>query len=176
MKEKFTSLTITWILKAIWNLMVKTMNKEGEYKSKLIGDIMEEISPDYLEKTRKRMLVASIIDNGIKAKGWRKTDLAKALKKRPSEITKWLSGTHNFNLDTLMDIEQELNIRLINVEIPVRPKSVFYHVEASEKGSNINYLEDSAFSPLSCLWDTGRIEMNTISFSKVKSKTFEQQV
>ena len=156
--------------------MMKTMIKEDGYKSKFIGEILEEISPDYLEKTRKRMFVASTIDNGIKAKGWRKTDLAKALKKRPSEITKWLSGTHNFNLDTLMDIEQVLGIRLINVELPVRPKSVFYQVEASEKASSINYPESNSFSPLSCLFDSGRIETYTTSLTKVTSNMFEQKL
>jgi len=104
--------------------MMKTIRKVDEYKSKFIGEILEEISPDYLEKTKKRMLVASIIDNGINTKGWRKTDLAKALNKRPSEITKWLSGTHNFNLDTLMDIEQVLGIRLLNIGMRVRTNSV----------------------------------------------------
>jgi len=59
------------------------------------------------------MLVALRIDKGIKAKGWKKKDLALALNKQRSEITKWLSGTHNFNTDTLFDIERVLNIELV---------------------------------------------------------------
>jgi transcriptional regulator with XRE-family HTH domain len=152
------------------------MNKEDEYKSKFIGEIMEEISPDYLEKTRKRMLVASIIDNGIKAKGWRKTDLAKALKKRPSEITKWLSGTHNFNMDTLMDIEQILGIRLINVEMPVKPKTVRYSIEVSEKVINPYWLKRNIFIPWTSFLVVGGNDNSNSAFALCNTNKFEQQV
>lgn len=36
--------------------------------------------------------------------------------KRPSEITKWLSGTYNFNTDTLFDIEDVLGIIIVAIE------------------------------------------------------------
>lgn len=92
-----------------------TMKKAENYSSNILSEFLAEIPPMEQEKTDKRMRLAAMIDNGIKAKGWKKSDLAKALKKRPSEISKWLSGTHNFNSDTLFDIEEVLNIRLINL-------------------------------------------------------------
>lgn len=91
------------------------MKKAENYSSKLLSEFLAEIPQKEQGKTDKRMRLAAMIDNGIKAKGWKKSDLAKALKKRPSEISKWLSGTHNFNSDTLIDIEEVLNIRLINI-------------------------------------------------------------
>jgi len=82
------------------------------YSSKLLIEILSEIPQVEQEKTDKMMRLASIIDNGIKARGWKNSDLAKALNKRPSEISRWLSGTHNFSLKTLHDIDEILNIGL----------------------------------------------------------------
>ena len=57
----------------------------------------------------------------IKAKGWKNKDLAKALDiNNQSIISRWLSGTHNFTIDTLCDIERVLDINIINVD--VKPK------------------------------------------------------
>jgi len=39
-------------------------------------------------------------------------------KENSSIITKWLSGTHNFTVDTLVELEQALIIRLIDLSEP----------------------------------------------------------
>lgn len=88
------------------------MSKAENYENNILNDILDEVTPSELLKVEKRMLLACKISDGIKAKGWKKNDFARALKKRPSEITKWLSGTHNFNIDTLFDIETILDISL----------------------------------------------------------------
>jgi transcriptional regulator with XRE-family HTH domain len=41
---------------------------------------------------------------------------AESLHVSPSLVTKWLSGQHNFTVDTLVRIEQILDIELINSE------------------------------------------------------------
>jgi len=92
------------------------MNKQDTYNSNLIDELLQGISPEELERTNKRMLLAARIDDAITKKGWKKKDLAKALDKTPSEISKWLSGTHNFTIDTLFDIEKILDIDLINIQ------------------------------------------------------------
>jgi len=91
------------------------MSKAEAYNSSIIDEIFDSITIDEEEKIRKRMLLAARIDKGIKAKGWKKKDLAAALNKQRSEITKWLSGTHNFNSDTLFDIERVLSIALVTL-------------------------------------------------------------
>jgi transcriptional regulator with XRE-family HTH domain len=98
------------------------MNKAEIYHSPILDELMQEISPEELEKTEKRMLLAARIDDAIKAKGWKRKDFAEALGKIPSEITKWLSGTHNFTSDTLFDIERVLNIKLVKLDN--RPQEV----------------------------------------------------
>jgi transcriptional regulator with XRE-family HTH domain len=60
------------------------------------------------------MILATKIANAINAKGLKKSEFAEILGKQPSEISKWLSGTHNFNIETLMDIELVLSIQLLD--------------------------------------------------------------
>ncbi len=86
------------------------------YSSKLIADILNTITPEDQAKVDKKMLLAVKIADGIKAKNWKPKDLLAALgKDTPSLVTKWLSGTHNFTTDTLMDLERVLNIRLLDI-------------------------------------------------------------
>jgi ribosome-binding protein aMBF1 (putative translation factor) len=96
--------------------MTRKMNSKKSYNSQVIDDLLREISPEELSRTEKRMLLAVRIDESIKSKGWKKKDFAKSIKKKPSEISKWLSGTHNFTADTLFDIERVLNIHLFKFE------------------------------------------------------------
>lgn len=99
------------------------MNSRKSYNSQVIDDLLREIIPEELSRTEKRMLLAVRIDDAIKTKGWKKKDFAKAIGKKPSEISKWLSGTHNFTADTLFDIERVLNIHLLKLEI--KPDTIF---------------------------------------------------
>lgn len=110
------------------------MNNPDLYNSSIIDELFEEITPEEFDNTAKKMLLAAKIADAIKAKGWKKGDLAKSLSKRPSEITKWLNGTHNFTYDTLCDLERALDINLINIEIPKKEIQVlFCHVEVAQK-------------------------------------------
>lgn len=95
---------------------MKTNHKAEIYSSSLIEELLKGISPEEQERTNKRMLLAARIDDGINAKGWKKKDFALAMSKTPSEISKWLSGTHNFTADTLFEIERVLGINLFQTE------------------------------------------------------------
>ncbi len=46
-------------------------------------------------------------------------------KTNPSEITRWLSGTHNFTTDTLIDLQRVLDINLLDVTNEVSPVQSF---------------------------------------------------
>ena len=80
------------------------MSKAETYNSSILDEIFDSITPEDEDKIRKRMLLATRIDMGIKAKGWKKKDLA--LNKQRSEITKWLSGIHIFNTDTYLTLRR----------------------------------------------------------------------
>ena len=111
------------------------MSKAENYESDILNEIYDEISPSELKKVEKRMILAQRISDGIKANGWKKIDFARALNKRPPEITKWLSGTHNFNSDTLFDIEEILGIELITTENLPKEQIATFHISVSQKQS-----------------------------------------
>ena len=51
----------------------------------------------------------------LKEKGYSQKDLAEKLDKKPSEISKWLKGDHNFTLRSLAKLEAELGAPLFYV-------------------------------------------------------------
>ena len=96
--------------------MIIKMTKARIYNSEIINELINVTSPEELARTKKRMLLAARLDDAIKAKGWKQADFANAIGKKPSVVSKWLSGTHNFTSDILFDIERVLNINLIKLE------------------------------------------------------------
>jgi transcriptional regulator with XRE-family HTH domain len=120
---------------------MKTNYKAETYSSSLIDELLKGISPEDQERTDNRMLLAARIDDGIKAKAWKKKDFANAMGKTPSEITKWLSGTHNFTSDTLFDIARVLGINLIQTENEQKsdPNQVFVYLTTTQSIANQSF-------------------------------------
>lgn len=87
--------------------------KAREYDSPLLQNLLSEITPEEHERTLKQMMMSARIEDGIIAKGWSKGEFAKRINQTPSTISKWLSGSHNFTLDTLTDIQRVLGIQLL---------------------------------------------------------------
>lgn len=93
----------------------------------LIEQLLNYISPEESIRIENRMLLAAKIDDALKAKGWKKKDLMEALgKKNQSEVTKWLSGTHNFTSDLLTDLGRVLNTNFFNLENDKKTTNVSY--------------------------------------------------
>jgi transcriptional regulator with XRE-family HTH domain len=71
------------------------------------------------ETSRHHDLIIEIgarIEEVLKRKGWTQKDLAKALGKRDSEISKWVGGGHNFTIATIAKIEDALGEDIISVK------------------------------------------------------------
>ncbi|MEQ8712057.1 MAG: helix-turn-helix transcriptional regulator [Cyclobacteriaceae bacterium] len=97
-------------------------HKPEEYASVAISEILDSVTPQESDKVEKRMALAMKIADAMKAKGWKKKDLKEAMGQRnQSVVTKWLSGTHNFTIDTLMDLEDVLDIYLLDLEKKEEP-------------------------------------------------------
>ncbi len=113
----------------------------------VLEDVLNSITPEEAERIEKRMLMAAKIDDAIKAKGWKKKDLMQALgKANQSEITKWLSGTHNFTMDLLTDLGRVLGVDFLNVE-KVNPPMVETHykvmpVIVTVRNSSFSYMNE----------------------------------
>lgn len=96
--------------------MGNTRKQAREYDSPLLKSLLAKITPEEHERTVNQMMMAARIEDGINAKGWSKGEFAKKMGKTPSTISLWLSGTHNFTLDILTDIQRVLGIQLLCVE------------------------------------------------------------
>ena len=59
--------------------------------------------------------IATRIDEVLKRKGLTQRELAKRLGKRESEVSKWLTGRHNFTTNTIARISLALGATIINV-------------------------------------------------------------
>lgn len=88
----------------------------NDYSSPLLEKLVNSITPEEQARTDARMKLSAKIYRALQQKGWTQTQLATALNKQVSVVSKWLSGTHNFTIDTLTDIEGILHVHLLNLE------------------------------------------------------------
>jgi transcriptional regulator with XRE-family HTH domain len=91
-----------------------------KHSSSILDELLGKITPVSQFQTNTRMTVAARIDDLIVARGWGKSELAQKLNKNPSEVTKWLSGTQNFTLDTLSEIAFIMEIPVGELFAPVQ--------------------------------------------------------
>jgi transcriptional regulator with XRE-family HTH domain len=106
--------------------------KAREYSSPILESILSEIDPKDQIKCDKRMMLAVKIEEAMLAKGWKKGDLAREMNKQPSIITRWVSGTNNFESDTLFDLEDKLGVKLVNVEEKHREQVQHFHFNLTQ--------------------------------------------
>lgn len=89
------------------------MNKARKHSSSLIKELKSKITPTMKESINRRMSLAARIDDILQLRGLTNQEFAFMMGKKPSEISRWLSGTHNFTTETLWEIERVLNIQLL---------------------------------------------------------------
>jgi ribosome-binding protein aMBF1 (putative translation factor) len=123
------------------------MSKAELYESPISDEIFSEITPEEAEKTKKRMLLAAKIDDAMKAKGWKKGDLAREMKKHPSVITRWLSGTHNFETDTLFELEDKLGINLVYIGEKQKEQISCFHISLTQKVNTAEFADQLKNEP-----------------------------
>ena len=72
-----------------------------------------EVTPEAKAYVDRSFQIADKIRYVLREKGWFQRDLAEALGKKEPEISRMLSGTHNFTLRTLARLEVALGTALI---------------------------------------------------------------
>lgn len=66
-----------------------------------LKDIFNEIPKEKREETRLSFAISNKLDALMKERGLNRKQLADAMGKRPNEVTRWLSGEHNFTISTI---------------------------------------------------------------------------
>ena len=95
--------------------MVISKTKQME-KGNMITSWLEENGDLEIEKyIDTNLAITEKVRLAIEQKGWKTKDLAKAMKKSPSEVSKWLSGSHNLTLKSIVKMEMALEIDLIRL-------------------------------------------------------------
>ncbi len=79
------------------------------------NQIVASIPPEVHREVEMQMAVSNRIYDLMTARGLSKAEFARAIGKRPCEITKWLSGQHNFTLKTLALLSSFFGVRFIQV-------------------------------------------------------------
>lgn len=98
------------------------MEKEGN----MITDWLDQYGDSEIEKyIEKNLAITEKVRLAMESKGWKSQDLAKAMKKKPSEVSKWLSGMHNLTLKSINKMEIALEIDLMHIE-PVKEYEYVY--------------------------------------------------
>ena len=93
------------------------MNKARKINLSFLEELRNETSPQMSQQITKRMKLAAQIDDALMSRGLTNQEFAFMMGKKPSEITRWLSGTHNFTTETLWEIERVLQIQLLTSSI-----------------------------------------------------------
>lgn len=83
-------------------------------------------------KLQRGALLAKKIEAGMKKKQVNRQQFAGLMGVQPSIITRWLSGSHNFTVDTLFQIEDQLEIQLLAIEKPIYKEMHFHLVVGSD--------------------------------------------
>ncbi len=80
-----------------------------------LQEIFDEIPCEKREETRLSFAISNRIDTLMRQRGLNRKQLAEALGKRPNEITRWLSGEHNFTLATIAKLSTFFGNPIVDV-------------------------------------------------------------
>lgn len=81
--------------------------------SKLFDKAFNKVSPEIKRFVENSFEIADQIHAILESKNKSQRELAELLKKSESEVSKWLTGTHNFTLKSISKIEIALGEKII---------------------------------------------------------------
>ncbi len=87
------------------------MKRTNKSLEEMLGPIPERIQ----RETDLSFQISDRIYDLMQERGLTKKQFAEALGKRPCEVTKWLSGQHNFTISTLAMLSAFFGKSIINV-------------------------------------------------------------
>ncbi|SHG16381.1 Helix-turn-helix [Salegentibacter echinorum] len=117
-------------------------------KNNIIDNWLEENGDPEIEKlTERNLAISNKVQVILNQRGIKQKEFAAMLNKKPSEVSKWLSGLHNLTLKSIIKMEVALDIDLISIEPVTEYKYVYL---GSVKGDGLeedinNYEENSEY-------------------------------
>lgn len=78
-------------------------------------EMVSQVPPEIKEEVNLSFAISNKIDSLMHERGLSKKQLADQLGRRPSEITRWLSGQHNFTVSTLAKLSAFFGKSIISV-------------------------------------------------------------
>ena len=81
-----------------------------------LPNLFNEIPREKREETRLSFAISNRLDALMREKGLNQKQFAEALGKRPNEITRWLSGEHNFTIATIARLSVFFEQPIIEVQ------------------------------------------------------------
>lgn len=96
------------------------------------------IDREATEFVNRSFAIADEIFSILQKQGKTQKDLADALGKKESEVSKWMQGTHNFTQKTIIKIEHVLRERIIYTASEVKdkinsqPKTIYFSVHSGD--------------------------------------------
>ena len=86
------------------------------YSDPLFNELYSKIPEDSKRMSSHSFAIATRISDILQRKRWSRTDLANAMGKKNAEISKWMSGQHNFTIETIAKLEAALGEDIISVK------------------------------------------------------------
>jgi transcriptional regulator with XRE-family HTH domain len=84
-------------------------------RSSILENRRRQVNPEIRESVDLSFQIVDRIHEILVEKGLKQKDLALLLGKKEAEISKWMRGTHNFTIDTLVTIERALQAPILQV-------------------------------------------------------------
>lgn len=84
-------------------------------RSSIIEKRRAAVAPQVRRRVEMSFMIVDRIHAILQERGLKQKDLANMLDKKESEISKWMRGTHNFTIETIMAIEQALGTPILQV-------------------------------------------------------------
>jgi transcriptional regulator with XRE-family HTH domain len=88
------------------------MKKEGNIITSWLN---QNRNPEIDKFIEKNLAITEKVRLAMELKGWKSQDLAKEMGKKPSEVSKWLTGMQNLTLKSIIKMELALGVELINI-------------------------------------------------------------
>ena len=101
--------------------------------NKLMDEIRSTISPEMKLQMELSVAIANRIYEILEVKGMSQKDFARLMGKTETEVSRWLSGTHNLTLATICKISAALDEDVIKVaDYVAEPACEFEPMVAAE--------------------------------------------